>query len=43
MPKYFPRQLLFRLRNEIPLEQLIAVGRRNDVLNGCPKTGRQLL
>ena len=24
MPKYFPRQLLFRLRNEIPLECVIA-------------------
>jgi len=24
MPKYFPRALLFRLRNEIPLERLIA-------------------
>jgi DNA primase len=24
MPKYFPRQLLFRLRNEIPLERVIA-------------------
>jgi DNA primase len=24
MPKYFPRQLLFRLRNEIPLQRLIA-------------------
>ncbi len=24
MPKYFPRQLLFRLRNEIPLQTLIA-------------------
>jgi len=23
MPKYFPRQLLFRLRNEIPLDRLI--------------------
>ena len=23
MPKYFPRQLLFRLRNEIPLESVI--------------------
>jgi DNA primase len=23
MPKYFPRQLLFRLRNEIPLERII--------------------
>ena len=23
MPKYFPRQLLFRLRNEIPLERVI--------------------
>jgi DNA primase len=24
MPKYFPRHLLYRLRNEIPLEHLIA-------------------
>ena len=24
MPKYFPRHLLYRLRNEIPLERLIA-------------------
>ena len=24
MPKYFPRQLLYRLRNEIPLERVIA-------------------
>ena len=24
MSKYFPRQLLFRLRNEIPLERVIA-------------------
>jgi DNA primase len=24
MPKYFPRQLLFRMRNEIPLERVIA-------------------
>jgi DNA primase len=24
MPKYFPRQLLFRLRNELPLERVIA-------------------
>jgi DNA primase len=24
MPKYFPRELLYRLRNEIPLERLIA-------------------
>jgi hypothetical protein len=23
MPKYFPRQLLYRLRNEIPMERLI--------------------
>lgn len=23
MPKYFPRQLLFRLRNEIPLERVV--------------------
>jgi len=24
MPKYFPRHLLYRLRNEIPMERLIA-------------------
>ena len=24
MPKYFPSQLLFRLRNDIPIEQLIS-------------------
>ena len=24
MPKYFPRHLLYRLRNEIPLERVIA-------------------
>jgi len=24
MPKYFARELLYRLRNEIPLERLIA-------------------
>lgn len=24
MPRYFPRQLLYRIRNEIPLEQVIA-------------------
>ncbi len=24
MPKYFPRELLYRLRNDIPLERLIA-------------------
>jgi DNA primase len=24
MPKFFPRQLLYRLRNEIPLERVVA-------------------
>lgn len=39
MSKYFPRQLLFRLRNEIPLEQVIAEhlnwpGKRRDHPSG---------
>jgi len=49
MPKYFPRHLLYRLRNEIPLERVIA-----DYLNWpckrregrfcfvCPRCGEAL-
>jgi DNA primase len=46
MPKCFPRQLLFRLRNEIPLEQVIGnhlnwPGKRRDgrFLFVCPRCG----
>jgi DNA primase len=46
MPKYFPRQLLFRLRNEIPLERLIREhldwpGKRRDGRFSfvCPRCG----
>ncbi len=46
MPKYFPRQLLFRLRNEIPLERVIAEHlnwpskrREGRFLFVCPRCG----
>ena len=46
MSKYFPRQLLFRLRNEIPLERVIAEhlnwpGKRRDGRFSfvCPRCG----
>lgn len=46
MPKYFPRQLLFRLRNEIPLERVIGEilqwpGKRREgrFVFVCPRCG----
>jgi DNA primase len=49
MPKYFPRQLLFRLRNEIPLERVIAEhlnwpGKRREgrFVFVCPRCGESL-
>lgn len=46
MPKYFPRHLLYRVRNEIPLDHLIAVhlkwpGKRREgrFLFVCPNCG----
>jgi DNA primase len=49
MPRYFPRQLLYRLRNEIPLERLIAERldwpckrREGRFVFVCPRCGESL-
>lgn len=49
MPRYFPRQLLYRLRNEIPLEHLIAEQlawpskrREGRFVFVCPRCGESL-
>jgi DNA primase len=49
MPKYFPRELLYRLRNDIPLERLIAEGltwpskrREGRFCFVCPRCGDSL-
>jgi DNA primase len=49
MPKYFPRHLLYRLRNEIPLERVIAEhlnwpGKRREGRFSfvCPRCGESL-
>ena len=49
MAKYFPRQLLFRLRNEIPLERVITEllswpGKRREgrFVFVCPRCGESL-
>ena len=49
MPKYFPRELLYRLRNDIPLERLIAEhlnwpSKRREGRLGfvCPRCGESL-
>jgi len=49
MPKYFPRRLLYRLRNEIPLERVIAdhlnwpcKRRKGRFCFVCPRCGESL-
>jgi hypothetical protein len=49
MPKYFPRELLYRLRNDIPLERLIADHlnwpckcREGRFVFVCPRCGESL-
>jgi len=49
MPKYFPRELLYRLRNDIPLERLIAdhlnwpcKRREGRFVFVCPRCGESL-
>ena len=49
MPRYFPRRLLYRLRNEIPIEALIAKhldwpskNREGRFVFVCPRCGESL-